>query len=56
MEALESIIWVALGFIPTMAFMEISLKIGRKRITKRKGKLSSMASSSSSSLPPMTKM
>jgi hypothetical protein len=53
MEALESIIWVALGFIPTMAFMEISLKIGRRRITKRKGKLSQMASSS---LPPMTKM
>jgi hypothetical protein len=55
MEALESIVWVALGFAPTMAFMEISFRMGRKRTINRKGKSSSMTSSSSS-VPPMTKM
>ena len=53
MEALESIVWVAFGFVPTMAFMEISFRMGRKRMIKGKGKSSSMTSSS---VPPMTKM
>jgi hypothetical protein len=41
-EALESIVWMALGFVPTMAFMEISFRMGTKRI-KEKAKLSAMA-------------
>jgi hypothetical protein len=53
MEALESIAWVALGFAPTMAIMEISFRMGRKRMINGKGKSSSMTSSS---VPPMTKI
>jgi hypothetical protein len=53
MEASESTVWIALGFVPTMAFMEISFRIGRKKIIKGKAKLSSMTSSS---LPPMAEM
>jgi hypothetical protein len=36
-----------------MAFMEISFRIGRRKIIKGKAKLSSMTSSS---LPPMSEM
>jgi len=53
MEALESIVWVALGFAPTMVIMEISFRMARKRMLNGKGKSSSMTSSS---VPPMTKI
>jgi hypothetical protein len=31
MEIIESVSWVALGFVPTLLLLEISLRIGRKK-------------------------
>jgi hypothetical protein len=33
MEMLESIGWVVLGFVPTLAAMEAAWRIGRRRLT-----------------------
>ena len=35
MEILESFAWIALGFVPTLAFLEMSWKMG-KMIGKRR--------------------
>jgi hypothetical protein len=32
MEMLESIGWIALGFVPTLAVMEAAWRIGRRRL------------------------
>jgi hypothetical protein len=41
MEILESILWVALGFVPTLALLEIydRLRKGRKKVVKVVGKI-----------------
>jgi hypothetical protein len=36
MEIIESISWVASGFVPTLLLLEVSLRIGRKKSTRRK--------------------
>jgi hypothetical protein len=35
MEVLESIVWIALGFVPTLVFLEMSWRMG-KMIGKRR--------------------
>jgi hypothetical protein len=31
MEIIESVSWVALGLVPTLLLLEVSLRIGRKK-------------------------
>lgn len=33
MEMIESIAWIALGFAPTLAAMEVAWRIGKKRLS-----------------------
>ena len=33
MEFIESIGWIVVGFVPTLAAMEVAWRIGRRRLT-----------------------